>query len=115
MQGLEVNLRVPAPILYLAIAASLFMNLVNINLVGMVADNQKANTVLLCQRVQPTTTAVNDANGTFHSVIQNSLDNALGRINTPKELPSDKKTVQQDQVFLPKFHTATPPKCNGFK
>lgn len=110
-----MTFRIPAPILYVAIAASLFMNVVNINLVSMVADSQKANTMLLCQRVQPTTQAVNDANGTFHSVIQNSLTNAIGRINTPKELPSDKKTVQQDQIFLPKFHTATAPSCKGFK
>lgn len=107
--------RIPPVFLWVAIAVSLFLNVVNINLIGMVADNQRSNTVLLCQRVHPTQDALNLSNGTFHDVIKASRDNALKRINTPKELPSDKKTVQQNTKYLPLFRTTPSISCKGFK
>lgn len=107
--------RIPPVFLWLAIAVSLFLNVVNVNLISQVGENGRSNMTRVCKETSKTTEVVNLANGTFHSVLQNSLDNALARINTPKELPSDKKTVQTNTEFLPKFKTAAPPNCKGFK
>lgn len=107
--------RIPPGVTWAAIIVSLFMNLVSINLIGMADDNARHNTVILCERLAPTTKSVNTVHQTFHDVIKTSRDNALKRINTPKELPSDKKTVTDSTKYLPLFTTVAPISCKGFK
>lgn len=107
--------RIPNSIIVLAIALSLFMNLINVNLTRQVANDDRSNVVLLCKRTHPTSHVVNVAHQTFRDVLQNSIDNALKRINTPKELPSDKETIRKNTEFLKKFQTAPAASCKGFK
>jgi len=107
--------RIPPIFMWIAIAVSLFMNIINVNLISMVDNRQSHNIDVICHASHNTTQAVNEAHASIKDLIRKTRDNALARVGTPKELPTDADSVKYFTTFLTTIHTTTPLDCKGFK
>lgn len=74
-------------------------------------DDSVHRDMLLCKASGKNAAAVNEAHTSIYNLIDTGLQAALGRIGTPKELPSDKKIVKIYTGFLKGIHTTTPLDC----
>lgn len=101
--------------MWVALAASLFCNVVNVNLTLRAADTAHANAVDLCRGIGAVTAQSNRANGSIASVLNQSLTNIQSRANTPKALPSDKDSAKVFIKLIANLRTSNAMRCAALK
>lgn len=110
-----MSFKIPSWLLWLALGASLFCNVVNVNLVLGVKDDAHSGDVKLCRGLGMTTAQSNRANGAIASVLNQSLANITTRANTKKELPSDKESARVYVKLISALRTSPSLDCSKLK
>lgn len=102
--------RVPRSVLVIAIVVSLFLNVVNVNLTNQVADNGRANAkvysakaLIVCGQISGVVDSINAGRDNNRTLYKNLLADALSRLNTPRELPSDRANIATYNQYVSGF------------